>query len=64
MNKKPVKSVRAESMKEVFERMQEAYNLGFMIEVTQLAEAGVFLNPNLFRVDMYLPVKEGVQSDK
>ncbi|MEG7335653.1 hypothetical protein [Bacillus sp. 0102A] len=61
MNKKPVKSVRAASVEEVCERIQEAYNLGFMIEVTQLAEVGVFLNPNLFRVDMYLPVKEGAE---
>ncbi|MGJ3548138.1 hypothetical protein ACR6EC_19790 [Bacillus subtilis] len=61
MNKKPVKSVRAGSVKEVYERMQEAYNLGFMIEVTQLAEVGAFLNPNLFMIDLYLPMKEGAE---
>ncbi|MFB0637447.1 hypothetical protein ACEPP6_19600 [Bacillus rugosus] len=58
MNKKPVKSVRAGSVKEVYERMQEAYNLGFVIEVYQLAEAGAFLNPSLFMIDLYIPVKE------
>ncbi|MCY8387895.1 hypothetical protein MOC78_10525 [Bacillus inaquosorum] len=61
MNKKPVKSVRAASVKEVYERMQEAYNLGFVIEVYQMAEAGAFLNPNLFMIDLYLPMKESTE---
>ncbi|MEC1266286.1 hypothetical protein P9C50_16925 [Bacillus subtilis] len=48
MNKKPVKSVRAASVEEVCERIQEAYNLGFMIEVYQFAESGGPYTPNLF----------------
>ncbi|CAI6313632.1 hypothetical protein NRS6131_17005 [Bacillus subtilis] len=58
MNKKPIKSVREASVKEVCERIQEAYNLGFMIEVYQFAESGGPYNPNLFMIDLYMPVKE------
>ncbi|MBY8913287.1 hypothetical protein KY305_11105 [Bacillus sp. YC2] len=61
MNKKPVTSVRAASVEEVCERIQEAYNLGFMIEVYQFAEAGGAYNPNLFMVDLFMPVKEGAE---
>lgn len=61
VNKKPVKSVRAASVEEVCERIQEAYNLGFMIEVYQFAESGGPYTPNLFMVDLFMPVKEGAE---
>lgn len=60
MNKKPVTSVRAASVGEVCERIQEAYNLGFMVEVYQLSAVGAY-NPNLFMVDLFMPVKEGAE---
>ncbi|WIT27878.1 hypothetical protein [Bacillus phage SPbetaL6] len=59
MNKKPVTSVKAESVKEVCERIQEAYNLGFMIEVTQLSESGTTYD--LFMIDLFIPVEEGTE---
>lgn len=59
MNKKPVKSVRAASVKEVCERMQEAYNLGFMVEVYQLSESDATYD--LFMIDLFMPVKEGAE---
>ncbi|MEK4219980.1 hypothetical protein NYE57_18245 [Bacillus sp. FSL L8-0222] len=58
IKKKPVKSVRAASIEQVCERMQEAHNLGFMVEVYQLSESGGPYNPNLFMIDLYMPVKE------
>ncbi|MGG1017415.1 hypothetical protein ABE169_19950 [Bacillus subtilis] len=61
MNKKPVKSVRAASVKEVCERIQEAYNLGFVIEVYQFSASGGAYNPNLFMVDLFMPVKEAAE---
>lgn len=59
MNKKPVKSVRAASVKEVCERIQEAYNLGFMVEVYQLSESDATYD--LFMIDLFMPVKEGAE---
>ncbi|PLC14155.1 hypothetical protein BV582_21540 [Bacillus paralicheniformis] len=61
MNKKAVTSVRAGSVKELCEAIQEAYNLGFMIEVYQFSESVGAYNPNLFIVDLFIPVKEGTE---
>ncbi|MEC1900983.1 hypothetical protein [Bacillus atrophaeus] len=61
MNKKPVTSVRAASVEEVCERIQEAYNLGFMVEVYQFSASGGAYNPKLFMVDLFMPVKEAAE---
>ncbi|CAN2247558.1 hypothetical protein [Bacillus vallismortis] len=60
MNKKLVKSVRAASVEEVCERIREAHNLGFMVLVNQTNVAGAY-NPNLYIVDLFMPVKEGAE---
>ncbi|MCY8318281.1 hypothetical protein MOC71_16440 [Bacillus vallismortis] len=59
INKQPVKSVKAESVKEVCERMQEAYNLGFMVEVYQLSESDATYG--LFMIDLFMPVEEDAE---
>ncbi|WNW25022.1 hypothetical protein RS399_03685 [Bacillus inaquosorum] len=60
MNKKPVKSVRAGTLKEACERIQAAHDLGFVVEIFQFEKAkpnGVF-TPNLFMIDLFMPVNE------
>lgn len=61
MNKRTVKSVRAGSVRELCDRIQEAYNLGFMIEVYQFSEPLGYYNPKMFIVDLFIPVKEGTE---
>ncbi|QFR56296.1 hypothetical protein PPK15_gp83 [Bacillus phage 000TH010] len=53
MNKQYIKSINASSAKEVYERMQEAENLGLAVAVFQLAKTGSFHNPNMFKIDLY-----------
>ncbi|MED4843909.1 hypothetical protein [Bacillus atrophaeus] len=59
MKKRYVKSAKASNVKEVYERIREADNLGLVVEVFQLEEKGPLWNPNMFRIDLFLPVKEG-----
>ncbi|MEC0765071.1 hypothetical protein [Bacillus atrophaeus] len=58
MKKRYVKSVNASGVKEVYERIREADSLGLVVDVSQLAEKGDFWNPGMFKIDLFLPVKE------
>ncbi|MFE3541325.1 hypothetical protein, partial [Streptomyces anulatus] len=63
MYKKAVTSVKAGTLKEACQRIQAAHDLGFVVEVFQFEKAkpdGVF-TPNLFMIDLFLPVKEGAE---
>ncbi|MCR1994405.1 hypothetical protein [Bacillus subtilis] len=64
MNRKFVKQVGARTFDEVVQKMKEAKNLGFLVDVTQFDEERIlhsWSDEGVYRITLFEPVKEGTE---